>query len=315
MQIMIAGGTGFIGQALCNHFLAKNHDITIIGRDPDKIHLLYKQRVKALTWSQIDDDPTCLKSADFLINLNGESIGEKRWSETQKHIIVASRIPISSLLATHCAQLGSAAPALLNASAIGVYDLQTGVANELPIAFDENTPIDFAANPNFLARVGRLWELATQPAKDAGVRVVNMRFAPVLGKSGGILAKLKLPFSLCMGGPIGSGQQPFSWIAMADVIGIIDFLIEHTDIEGPINFVAPECVTQKQFAQTLGSALNRPSFMPTPKFVLKGLFGEMAEELLLKGQHVKPSRLLEFGYQFQYPKLDLALNEIFTSHE
>ena len=240
MNIIIAGGSGFIGRNLVKHFLQKKFNITVIGRRQKKIVQRFSDDVTPLTWDTLT--PDAFKQADVVINLAGATIGEKRWSNARKNEILSSRIITTQTIAKLCAQLGTQAPALFNASAVGVYGLQSAAPQGLPPAFDENSAIDFQHAEDFLAEVARKWELATQLAKQAGVRVVNMRFGVVLDNSGGALSQLKLPFLLGIGGPVGKGQQPFSWVALDDLMRAIDFLMAHPDINGPVNIVAPGCV-------------------------------------------------------------------------
>jgi uncharacterized protein (TIGR01777 family) len=314
MKIIIAGGTGFIGQAMVQYFANKKYQCAIIGRSEKKIKKIFGDKVKAITWEQIlahgSDE---IKTADAIINLTGANIGEKRWTEKRKIEIIESRIIPTRILAELCAKLGKNSPPLLNASAVGVYGLQPSVSSGLPPALDETKLLDFETPPDFLAKIGQEWELATMPAKEAGVRVVNMRFGVVLGKSGGVLTKLKIPFLFFIGGPVGNGQQPFSWVALTDLLRAVEFLLAHPEIVGPVNIVAPQCVTQKELAKALGKALHRPSFMTTPGFILKLVYGQMADELLLRGQHVIPSVLPKYGFKFQYPNIQSALNATFLA--
>lgn len=308
MKIVIAGGTGFIGQALVKHYHTVHAQCVIIGRSRDKIKRIFSDSVIAIQHEQLNDQGLqAIKTADLVINLAGENISEKRWTPLRKQQLLDSRLVPTQRIAALCATLGKNSPPLFNASAIGIYGLQSTLSTGLPPALDEQTVLDFNNSPDFPAKIARAWEMATQSAKNAGVRVVNMRFGVVLGKNGGALKQLKLPFLFFMGGPIGNGQQPFSWIAMPDLVRAIDFVYAHPDISGPVNFVSPQAVTQKQLAQAFGKMLHRPSIMPTPAFALKMVFGEMAEELLLRGQHVYPNLLLKQGFQFQYPTIESAL--------
>lgn len=311
MEIIIAGGTGFIGQALVAHY-KDNNQLTVIGRDQKKIHSFFNTSVQALTWDSFAKNPReNIEKADLIINLSGANIGEKRWTKQRKAELLNSRIETTKLLANACATLGSSSPPLFNASAVGVYGLQASIKHGLPPAYTEESPIDFYHYPDFLSEIGRKWEAATHPAAEASVHVVNMRFGVVLDKSGGVLKKLVMPFRLFIGGKIGNGQQPFPWICLQDLIRAIDFLQQNPSIKGPVNFVAPEGITQAELASAIGKALHRPSFMTTPAFALKTVFGEMANELLLNGQHVKPSVLLANGFQFKYPEINKALQMIF----
>lgn len=310
MKYLIAGATGFIGQQLVKRWLALNHELIIVGRSTAKIKQLFGEQVQAISWEMLNVEH--LTKVAAIINLAGASIGESRWTAQRQQAILSSRTQTTQQLAQLCAQLDANAPALLNASAIGVYGLQSSLPHQLPLPYDENSLIDFYQAPDFLAKVARAWELAAMPAEAAGVRVIYLRFGVVLAKEGGALPRIALPFKFGLGGPIGSGQQPFSWIALKDLVTAIEFLLARNDIKGPINLVAPEGVTQKQLANCLGKTFHRPSCMPMPAFVLKLIFGQMAEELLLKGQHVVPKRLLELGYQFQYPTLEKALTDIYS---
>lgn len=314
MDIIIAGGTGFIGRELVDHFVSSSYQVSVISRDAEKIFQIFGNKVKNLTWKQLQQQGSqSLKGANILINLAGANIGSKLWSVQRKQEILSSRIDTTSQLAKWCSQLGKSAPSLLNASAIGVYGLQEACVFGLPPALDEKIPIDYNSAPDFLAKVARAWEKATWVAKDAGVRVVNMRFGVVLGKQGGALKQLVLPFKYFVGGKIGSGQQPFSWIALDDLIKAIDFIINHNEITGPINLVAPQSVTQNEFAKLVGKILHRPTKMVLPAWLLKLITGQMAEELLLRGQHVIPKRLLEEGFVFSYDSLEKALVSILGS--
>ncbi len=309
MKYIIAGATGFIGQHLVKRWLLAGHELIVLGRSVAKIKALFGEQVQALTWDELTIN--YLQHCDAIINLAGASIGEQRWTSERQQTILSSRTQTTQCIAQLCAQLGAQAPVFFSVSAIGVYGLQASLPTQLPAPYDEDTVIDFQQAPDFLAKVARAWELAAKPAEQAGARVVYLRFGVVLAKEQGALPRMALPFKWGLGGPIGSGQQPFSWIALADLIGIIEFLLANKTISGPINLVAPECVTQKQLANTLGKVLHKPSFMPTPAFILKLVFGQMAEELLLKGQQVVPKRLLALGYQFQLPTLEKALTEIY----
>ena len=307
MKIVIAGGTGFIGKHLTQHLLTNKHEVTILGRSVNKIKNCFNDKVIALSWEQLT--PDILSDQQLIINLTGATIGEKRWSAKRKQEILTSRLKATSILAALCAELKEQSPTLFNTSAIGVYGLQKSQANTLPPAFDETTKINFSEAPDFLSEVGRKWEQACQPAIDANVRVVKMRFGVVIDKSGGAFKQLALPFYFGLGGPIGSGQQPFSWVSLTDLIRAIDFLIEHKEISGPVNIVSPGCVTQKELATAIGTALHRPSFIPMPGFILKFIYGQMAEELILKGQHVKPNKLIAAGFKFKHETLLSVLSE------
>jgi len=312
MKRIVAGGTGFIGKHLVNQWLNDGHEIIVVGRSKQKINEIFGDKVTASDWNDVKENGTqLLENAEVIVNLTGKGIGSGRWTPALKKEILDSRIQSTETFSKLCAELGEQAPALFNTSAIGTYGLQQNADSGLPPALDENTKLDFSKSTDFLSEIGHAWELATQTAKDAGVRVVNMRFGVVFANDGGVLPKLTLPFKFFMGGKIGSGKQPFSWITVEDLISAIDFLLQHKEVNGPVNLVAPECVIQMELAKAIGKALHRPSFYPTPGFVFKTIYGTMADELLLHGQHVKPTRLNELGFKFEYPDLDSALKHVF----
>ncbi len=305
MNILIAGGTGFIGQALVKHFLAQNHLVSILGRDAEKIKKVFNQHVKILTWNSLTSAD--LTHFDLLINLTGANIGDKRWNEKSKQEVIDSRVESTKTL---CQLISQTQTNLvwINADGVGIYGTQEEVVDGLPEALDENTEIQFdQLEGPFLSRVSKLWEKAALPAKTHCQRLVFIRLGAVLGSGGGALAKLKIPFNLGLGSILGSGQQPFSWIALDDLVKAIDFIYKNSNLSGAINLVAPQCVTQKQFAQTLAKVLSRPLLLKTPAAIVKLMFGEMAEELLLKGQNVKPEKLLKAGFKFDFPELEAAL--------
>lgn len=308
---LIAGGTGLIGQQLVSHDL---HDfsLTVLGRNTDKIQRLYGSNVSVLSWHELQASGcNTLRDFDIVVNLTGASVGAGRWTETRKQEILDSRVNATTTLANFCTELGTNAPALYNASAIGIYGLdEQPVANGLGEASTEDSDVS-QADKSFLASIGRAWEQATQAASEQGVRVVLLRFGVVLAKQGGALPRMVLPVQLGFGGRIGSGHQAISWVHLQDAGRAVRFLIDHPDSQGPYNIVAPECVQQQQFVKTLAKTLRRPCLIPTPGFVLKLMLGQMADELLLNGKHVRPKRLRELGFEFEYSTLSSALNEIY----
>jgi len=305
MRMIIAGGTGLIGTKLARHWLAQGHTVSIIGRSKKHIYEIYQDRVEALEWRALEAKN--FKEAAVVINLAGSGIADKRWTRSRKEEILASRLKPTQKIVSFLSSLGASSPPLFNASAIGVYGLQRELNSGLPPRLDENTSIDWSYSPDFLSHVAREWEKVTHPASQQGVRVVNLRFGVVLSKDGGALPRIAFPFHYFLGGPIGSGKQPFSWVAIKDVIRAIDYLFENPEISGPINIVAPICVTQNELTKALGIVLHRPTFLRVPSITLKLILGEMANELLLKGQHVYPLKLLQQGFQFSFPDIESAL--------
>jgi uncharacterized protein (TIGR01777 family) len=303
MKILIAGATGMVGQALVKA-LEADHTLVLLGRDPLKLKQCFAKHT-AIGWQAFLDTHNPLDDIDVVINLAGENIGEGRWSVARKDLIISSRVNATHTLATACAHSANKNIRLLNASAIGVY----GRSAQPDQIYDEQSPI---SNPpkDFLSTVGRAWEEALAPAEQAGVSVVKMRFGVVLSKNGGALAKMLPAFKFGLGGPIGSGQQSFSWVSLHDLIRAITWLIQHPEITGPVNIVAPEWVTQRQFAKMLGKILHRPAVLPLPAAVVKLQFGQMGQELLLNGIAVRSSVLIKHGFEFSYPKLEGALDHL-----
>jgi hypothetical protein len=238
-----------------------------------------------------------LEGLDGVVHLAGENISASRWTPEVKSRIRASRVEGTRLLCEGLAKLKRPPQVLVSASAIGWY----GDAGDA--ALDETG----AAGRGFLPEVCAAWENATEPARAAGIRVVNLRIGIVLAAKGGALARMLTPFKLGMGGPVGSGRQVMSWIALDDLLGIIEAALWDSRFSGPVNATAPHPVTQAQFARTLGSVLGRPAVAPLPGAVVRLAFGEMGQALLLEGARVLPRRLLDAGFPFQTPGLEGAL--------
>ncbi len=265
----------------------------VVSRDSTKVSQIFSDTVKFMAWKQLNFYQA--KDIDLVVNLAGANIGSKKWDQNRRDEIIASRIKNTHRIADFC--IHNAVPLLINASAIGVYDSFSS-ENPNQKIYDENSAIEFRLAPNFLARVAREWEMATWPARDHGLRVVNARFGVVLGPQGGMLQKLLPSFKLGLGAKIGSGRQLLCWVSLADVIRAIQFVIDTPAIDGPVNIVSPQIVTQVEFADIMASVLHRPRWVILPEFAIKFLFGDMGEELLLKGVAVKSSKLLNQGFKF-----------------
>ncbi len=306
MHILIAGGTGFIGQALTDYYLDNGHQVSILGRSKDKIKTTFDSKVTAVTWDDLATKAEdILAGVHCLINLTGANIGTRKWGVERKKIIRRSRIETTDSLAKICAKLGKQAPVFFNASAVGVYG-----AKPSEQACTEATEINFDDAPDFLSEVGRAWEKATLPAENQGIRVIKLRLGVVLG-DGGVLKKLEPFYQRGLGGVIGSGQQPFPWIAIQDVIRAIDFIYQHKSLSGPINLVAPAHDSQCDFAKALGKAMRRPTWLTTPAWLIQLLYGQMGQELLLQGQTASPERLQQENFTFECANLESALNPLY----
>lgn len=306
MRRIITGATGLIGKRLVSLWREQHHEIAVVGRTKEHIKKTFGHEVEAITWDELTIEK--LQSAEVVVNLAGKNLADKRWNETFKEAILESRVHTTKQLAGLLAQLGPKSPPLFNASAISIYGLQTQQTNQLPLHVDEQATINWDSPTDFLAKVAQYWEQATTDAVKAGVRVVFLRFGVVLAKEGGALKQLVRPFQFYMGGPLGSGNQPFSWIAIDDAVNAIDFLLSQPNVTGPINLVAPDCLLQKNLAHAIAKVLGRPNAITMPAFMLQLMLGsEMANDLLLEGQNVYPRRLIDLGFHFNYPSIDLAL--------
>jgi len=313
MHKAITGATGFIGQAIVDHWIKQGDTITVIGRNEEKIRDIFHNKVNILTWQNFPHDTKdTLKNVEVILNLAGVSIAQGRWIPQRKKEIIASRIQATQSIVQYCQQHKEKNILLLNTSAVGIYGPQKQIPEQLPPALDEDSPIAPPTSPDFLSSVCRQWEEEAQKTQDFTQRVVFLRLGVVLGKNGGALPKMILPFRLFAGGPLGKGYQPVPWVMLEDVTRAIEFIIHHQTIEGPVNIVAPHCIYQRDLACLLGNILHRPSCIPTPGFILKIILGQMAEELLLEGQNVYPKKLLENGFTFQYEKIENALKSIFN---
>ncbi len=296
MKFAIAGGTGFIGSALCGRLEELGHSIVLISSRPAPV--LMPPNKEWVTWKPGQPGPweQAVDGVDAVINLAGEPIPAKRWTGAQKEKIRSSRVNTTKALVTAIGKAKKKPNLLINSSAIGYYGPRG----------DENVVEDTKPGSDFVSRVCIEWEEEAQKAESFGVRVVCLRTGIVLGKGGGALAKMVLPFKLFVGGPLGTGKQWVSWIQLEDEVGLIVHLLQTEDALGPVNATAPGPVTMKELCQALGKALHRPSWAPVPTFALRLLVGEMAD-VLVTGQRVLPAKAQQMGYTFKYPDLTEAL--------
>lgn len=302
MKIVIAGGSGFIGRELIRRLLGLKHEVLLLTRNPGALRFRPEGSFSALKWdgrTMLGEWAGSLDGADAVINLSGENISSKRWSRSQKKLLLESRTGPTGALVEAVMMAGKKPSLLINASAVGFY----GAIGEGEVG--ENDP----HGSDFLSDLSLRWEEKALEAGKAGLRVVLLRIGVVLDPSGGALKKMILPFRLFVGGPLGSGRQPFPWIDREDVINIILFALENRDLSGPVNVVSPHHVSMNDFALSLGKAVGRPSWLKVPPFMLKLLLGEMSE-MLLGGRKIAPRKLLEAGFSFRYPDLDGSLNHL-----
>jgi hypothetical protein len=242
-------------------------------------------------------DPESLAGVDAFVHLSGENVAVLRWTNAAKNRIRDSRVNSTHLLADAISRMRPLPRVLVVASAVGCYGNRG----------DELLTEDSPPGSGFLAGVCREWEAAAEPARAAGVRVVNVRIGIVLSSAGGALAKMLTPFRLGLGGVIGSGRQWMSWIALSDLVRAFEFTLNSSGLEGPVNAVSPQPVTNREFTKTLGAAVHRPTVMPIPASMLHLALGEMADETLLASTRVIPERLTAAGFAFEYPRLEDAL--------
>jgi len=294
MNILITGGTGFIGSKLCTHLVERKYHVVVLTRHPETI----KGSIKAISDLQQLDDSMYF---DVVINLAGEPIANKRWSETQKKRISDSRINTTQTLIDYIKTSKNKPKLLISGSAIGYY----GVAESDDSLYEEDL-----GDESFSSQLCKQWEATALQAQALGIRTCLLRTGIVLGQGGGALKKMLLPFKLGLGGKIGKGSQWMSWIHIDDLIGIMLYCINHEEVNGAVNGTAPNPVTNIMFTKTLGRVLKRPTIFPMPAIVVKLLMGQMGEELLLAGKKVLPRKMTKQGYIFQYMELEEALLDV-----
>jgi uncharacterized protein len=295
MRVLITGGTGFVGQALCPRLVDAGHDVVILTRQSNA--RLPKGATSAVT--RLDD----LAPDEFgaVINLAGAPIGDARWTEQRKKLLLDSRVSTTSRLVEWIGRARKRPGTLLSASAVGYY----GEQGDRPVT--EETP----PTPGFTHELCAAWEREAEKASALGIRVCIMRIGVVLDRDGGALAKMLPAFRLGAAGRLGAGRQYFPWIHREDMAAICQWLLESPKARGAYNASAPAPVTNTEFTAALGRALARPTMVNMPQAALKLLFGEMSE-LLLASDRMLPNRLLKEGFKFRYPDIDAALSAIFS---
>lgn len=298
-NVLITGAAGFVGTHLTELLVEQGYNLVILSRSAKNT----KGNVAHWNPDSGEIDVKALENLDAVVHLAGENIAG-RWTESKKAKIENSRVLGTKLLSESLASLENKPEVFICASAIGIYGDRG----------DEILTESSSSGDGFLADVGVKWEEATQSAQDAGIRVCNLRIGLVLGKDGGALEKMLVPFKLGLGGKIGDGKQYWSWIAIDDLVGIIYYLIQNKNIKGPVNAVSPNPATNNEFTSALGRTLNRPTIFPLPAFAARGLLGEMADETMLSSSRVMPKKLLDSGYKFKYTDLHNALSGILKTN-
>jgi uncharacterized protein (TIGR01777 family) len=296
MNVLVTGSTGLVGSALVPFLVNGGHHVTRLVRSrPSTLE-------RAAVWDpeKGEIDAAALADQDAVIHLAGENIAGGRWNAERKARIRNSRVQGTRLLGEALARLTQPPKVFLSASAIGYYGSRG----------DEVMREDSYPGTDFLADVCRDWEAAAALAQDKGIRVVFMRIGVILSAQGGALAKMLTPFKMGVGGRVGNGRQYLSWIALDDVVAGIHHCWMTESLQGPVNLVAPNPVTNLEFTKTLGRVLGRPTIMPLPAFAARLMFGEMADALLLSSTRVAPGRLLATHYAFRFPQLAEALRHL-----
>ncbi|WP_148255243.1 TIGR01777 family oxidoreductase [Aidingimonas lacisalsi] len=295
MRVLVTGGSGFVGRRLCERLMASGHEVLVISRDPDRA----RERLPA---------GVCLETAilnaiewrpEAIVNLAGEPIADKRWSESQKQRLIESRVNITRDLVMLCRHMPTPPSVMVSGSAMGYYGDQG--SREV----SERTP----PHDEFAHRLCERWENAAREVEECGVRLVILRIGLVLGPNGGTLSRLLLPFKLGLGGRLGNGRQFMPWIHREDLVSAIEFLLVNEGLAGPFNGSAPHPVTNAEFTKLLAKRLNRPAVLAVPAPLLKLGLGEMSR-LLLTGADMRPARLQAAGFDFRFPTADTALADI-----
>jgi uncharacterized protein (TIGR01777 family) len=304
MRIFLMGGTGLVGSRLIRRLLDRKDDVVLLTRRPDVARQKWVDALKVVegdpmqagAWTGAVDD------CDAVVNLVGEGIFNRRWRAAFRQLLHDSRVKstenVVQALGKSPRTAAGQPKTLVNASAIGYYGPHG----------DEELTEDSPPGDDFLARLCVDWEKAARGAEAHGVRLVIVRVGVVLDRAGGALRQMITPFKFFVGGPVGFGRQYVSWIHHADLVGLILLALDRAEASGPLNGTAPNAVTNKHFSKALGRALGRPSFLPTPKFLLRLMLGRVAS-VVTTGQRVLPRRALALGYPFQFPEIDGAMKD------
>ena len=302
-NIVIAGATGLIGKAIAGLLIDRGDKVTIFSRSVEKAKKVIPGAENYIEWNIGSNNwYTFLEGKDAVINLAGENVMAKRWTAEHKRNIISSRVDSASAFVKAFEHTAIKPKIYISASAVGFYG-----HNENSVT--ENSP----SGNDFLARVVKAWEDESKKIEQFNVRRVNVRIGIVLDKNEGALSKLILPFKLFIGGPLGSGNQWFPWIHISDVAGIFLYALDNENVNGAVNACSPKIVTMKEFCESLGMTMKRPSMFKIPEFVLKIIMGE-SSEVILKGAHVIPQKILEAGYKFKFEKVKNALCSILTRY-
>ncbi len=300
--IVIVGATGMLGSEL---FRILDHDtyrITVVGRSTERLKTAFPDASGHLNWAEFEESDA--GSFDAIINLAGSSVSDRKWDDAYKKVMTESRIKATQMCVRKC----TAKPALhlINASAVSAY----GFYNDKGPRFTENDR-DKRSGSAFLQDLIDEWEATALKAEAIGSNVTLLRTGVVFDLEDGALPALMKPFRMFVGGKIGTGHQMLSWISTRDAARAIAFLLNHGDLTGPVNLTSPGAVSNRVLAKKIGRALGKPSFLPTPAFAIRASMGQMGDELIVKGQHVFPEKLLNAGFSFAHPTIEAYFSDVF----
>jgi uncharacterized protein (TIGR01777 family) len=301
MKVVITGATGFIGTALCEE-LKSDYEIVALSRNKEKAMRVLENTVKIVQWDgeTTGDWANELEGAFCVINLAGENIGVKRWTEKKKERIINSRIKATAAVVDAIRKSRSKPKVLIQASAMGWY------GSKGTIEADE----DSGPGEGFLAKVSQQGENTAEQVTDMNVRLAKMRFGAVLGLQGGVLTQMIKPFKFYLGGYLGNGRQWFPWVSIDDVVGAVRFVMENEKCSGAFNVTGPVPIELKDFCTKIGAVMNQSSWTIIPGFLVKLILGQMGEELLLTSYKIKPKKLMDAGYEFRHRIAQEALKDI-----
>lgn len=296
LNILISGSTGFVGNNLVDFLTKNNHKVIRLVRKEEP----YPE--KQIYWNPNSGKMDINKDEkiDAVVHLAGENVGEGKWTEEKKKKIVESRLKSTKLLVENIIKLETKPKVFVSASAVGFYGNRG----------DEKLTEESKKGNDFLSDTCQEWEKYTKIVQESGIRTVVTRIGVVLDDKHGALSKMIFPFKMGVGGILGNGKQYMSWIDIQDLVRLIDFCISNDSVNGVVNAVSPNSVTNSKFTSTLGKVLSRPTLFPLPQFVGKIIFGEMGDALLFSGQNVSSEKIVNLGFKFNYPDLEKSLNRI-----
>jgi uncharacterized protein (TIGR01777 family) len=301
-KVAICGASGMVGTRLVQRLHEKSWPLVLVGRTPQRLKQKFPFAADYCSWEEFSAYPA--EDLGVVINISGAGVSDQPWSDAYKQVMTDSRLNTTNTCVEVCKQ--NPEIRLINASAVSAY----GFYGDDHEAFSE-ADTDRRTGTCFLQELIDQWEQATEPAVKAGNRVALLRIGVVFDRNEGGLPAMATPFHYFLGGKSGTGKQIMSWVSLRDLVAAIEFIFDHPHLNGPINIVSPGACSNRVFAQSLGKALGRPSFVPAPAFLIKALMGQLGQELVLTGQRVSPRKLLEAGFVFQDQDIEQCLREIY----